>query len=419
MRKPWLWMLLSGLIGIGAAWLITHYRYGAESRFGPFGGDGQLTASTAVAHMDSLTPSDGNPKAVVADGQTSYDFGIMKPGSKGEHTFVIANEGQSNLDLRLGASTCKCTLGDLENESVKPGTSTRVTLSWTVKPNDVSFSQSAQVLTNDPANPALTFAIVGKVVRDFDVVPQEWTFGDVSAVEPFEVSGTIYSFLDNDIEPVDPVFSSPDLTELTEFTVESFKPTDEGYGIHASARQGFRVQAKVAPGLRQGPLFRKLIFGYHKLDSQGNRIINSDAAGDAVSQVSIPVSGSLVGPLSMILNEDLKEVSGAYVYDLGRIGKNDPLTANAFVVLKGREHDNVKLRIGETSPEGVIKAKLGEPRGTGSTKLFPLEIELIPGTESVERRGLNEDDYGWIWIESDTPKVSRMRVALKFSLDGR
>ena len=62
---------------------------------------------------------------------------------------------------------------------------------------------------------------------------------------------------------------------------------------------------------------------------------------------------------------------------------------------------------------------MGEPKGRGSMTLYPLEIELIPGDETVERLGKNKDDYGTVWIESDNPKVTKMRVALKFAIEGR
>ena len=417
MSKPWLWMFVSAVIGMGAAWTVNFYRYGTESRFGPFGTDGAVTVSTAATDLESAEQATGNPKAFVVDGESSYDFGIMSPGDQGEHTFFIANTGQADLKLRLGASTCKCTIGALENESIAPGDKTGVKLSWQVKPDDVSFAQSAQILTNDPSEPALTFEITGKVVRDMDVVPLQWSFGEVAAGDSFEVAGTIYNFMDHDIEPTEPRFSDADMTELAEFSIEPFQPTRQADGIHSAARQGFRVVAKIESGLRQGALSRQLVFGFHKLDEQGNRM---DATNDDKAlEVLIPVSGSIVGPLGMILNDQLEERAGSYVYDLGRIGEDDPLTAKAFVVLKGKEHNNVKLRIGEVSPDQVIKAKLGEPKGSGPTRLFPLEIEMIPGTESVDRRGMSKDDYGWISIEADTPKVSTMRVLLKFSLDGR
>jgi hypothetical protein len=51
--------------------------------------------------------------------------------------------------------------------------------------------------------------------------------------------------------------------------------------------------------------------------------------------------------------------------------------------------------------------------------LYPLEIELVRSEEPVERLGNSKDDYGSIWIESDNPKVTKMRIALKFAIEGR
>jgi len=412
-------MLLSGLVGIATAWAINQYRYGNSSQFGPLGTHSNLTVDTAAKYLESLTPSAGSPKITVVDGETTHDFGIMSPGDQGEHTFKIENQGLSDLTLRLGASTCKCTIGSLERESIPPGESTSVKLNWTIESDDTSFSQSAQILTNDPTKLALTFAIVGKVVRDVDVVPETWTFGEVAAGESFEISGTLYNFMDSDIDLVEPTFSDSKMTELAEFTVEPFAPTPENDGVRASARQGFHILAKVGPGMRQGSLSPKLIVGFHELDPNGDRPSNSAKKSDQALNVLVPIDGRIIGPLSMILNEKIREFSGAYVFDLGRIRKNDSLTTKAFIVFKGAQRDNTTLRIGEVFPDGVIKATLGEPKGSGPTKLFPLTIELIPGSESVERNGLSKDDYGTIWIESDNPKVPRMRVALKFSLDGR
>ena len=52
-------------------------------------------------------------------------------------------------------------------------------------------------------------------------------------------------------------------------------------------------------------------------------------------------------------------------------------------------------------------------------KLYPLELELIPGEELIERLGNDNEDYGSVWIESDNPKVTKMRVALKFAIEPR
>ena len=180
-----------------------------------------------------------------------------------------------------------------------------------------------------------------------------------------------------------------------------------------------RVVAKVDSGVPQGSLSSQLIVEFQKLGDTGDPASKSGAETDSNFRVRVQVNGRVIGPLSMILNERIKETAGSYIFDFGRITENDRLTATAFVVLKGNERNNTSLRIGEVYPDGVVKAKLGEPKGSGTMKLYPLEIELIPGTESVERQGKHKDDYGSIWIESDNDKVSKMRVSLKFSLDGR
>jgi hypothetical protein len=51
--------------------------------------------------------------------------------------------------------------------------------------------------------------------------------------------------------------------------------------------------------------------------------------------------------------------------------------------------------------------------------LYPLEIEFMPGEETVARLGIHSKDYGQVIIESDNPKVTKMRIALKFSVEGR
>ena len=75
--------------------------------------------------------------------------------------------------------------------------------------------------------------------------------------------------------------------------------------------------------------------------------------------------------------------------------------------------------VGDVVPDSVINASLGEPIGRGSMTLYPLNIEFTPGADTVERLGNNSKDYGQIMIESNNPKVTKMQIALKFSLEGR
>lgn len=411
-------MLISATLGFGTAWAINYQRFGHRiAWFGPFGMEGELTPEDLPDYLEAQLP-EGRPQVEIV-GDSNYDFGMMAPNTEGEHTFVIKNVGNDDLQLRLGASTCKCTFGDLNREVLAPGEQTEIKLSWFVKSGSNDFSQSAEVLTNDPRKVAIRFGISGKIIRDVDVVPETWTFGEVASGEAFEVSGTIYSFLESDIELTKLEFSNEEMTKLSEFEVEEFQPTEENDGIRSVAKQGFRITARIKPGLRQGVVSQNLAVSFKRIDENGNVIVPEGSDGRS-EYIVAPTKGSIVGSLSMIVSSRLTgNEGGGYLYDFGRIEKGGSLTGKGFVVLKGSERDNTKLKIGDVSPEGVIKATLGEPKGQGSMKLFPIEIELIPGKEPIERLGRSSNDYGSIWIESDNPKVTKMLIGLKFAIEGR
>lgn len=418
MKKFSICMLISLLLGFGTAWAINYQRFGhRDAWFGPFGTTGGLSPDGLVNYMAKQLP-EGRPEVELI-GDSNFDFGMMAPNTEGEHVFVIKNVGNDDLRLRVGASTCKCTFGDLEREVLAPGEQTEIKLNWFVRSGSDDFSQSAEVLTNDPKRVAIRFGITGKIIRDIDIVPETWTFGEVATGEPMEVKGTVYSFLDTDIVPTEMQFSSEEMTALSEFEVEPFKPTQENDGIRSAARQGFRVTAKIKPGMRQGAVSQNFLFGFDRIDENGETLPPVEPE-KGKQYIVAPTKGAIVGPLSMILSSRLEgQEGGGYLYDFGRIEKDGSLVAKAFVVLKGSERDNTVLRIGATDPEGVVKATLGEPKGQGSMKLFPLEIELVPGAEAVERLGKSSGDYGSVWIDSDNPKVTRMRIGLKFAIDAQ
>lgn len=420
MKRFWLLLILAVAIGTATAWAINYSRFGHRvARMGPFTMGTEVNASNVMAIVNKDVPVGRARVELVGDAR--FDFGMMAPGTEGEHTFVVRSVGEDDLRLRLGATTCKCTLGELDQESLKPGEETEVKLSWSVKQGESEFAQSAQLITNDPERVVIQLEIVGKIVLDVDVHPETWTFGDVATGEPIAVSGTIYSFLDNDIRPTDMKFSSDEMTEMSEFQVEEFKPSEETDGIRGSARQGFRVSINIKAGLRQGAVSQSFMFGFRRLDENGEVLPPQEGAGDDPNEYIVAqTQGQIIGPLSLIESSKVSgRPGGGYIYDFGRIGPEDSLKAKTFVVLKGSERENTTLRVGEIYPDGVVKATLGEPKGRGTMTLYPLEIELVPGEKPVERLGNHKDDYGTVWIESDNPKVSKMRVALKFAIEGR
>ena len=76
------------------------------------------------------------PKAFVMG--PVFKFGAMRVGEHKSHDFVIKNEGESDLILKTGTTTCKCTrfgFGAVEETArkdavVKPGESIALTMNW-------------------------------------------------------------------------------------------------------------------------------------------------------------------------------------------------------------------------------------------------------------------------------------------------
>ncbi|WP_404309889.1 DUF1573 domain-containing protein [Neorhodopirellula lusitana] len=438
--KTFLACLIFAAIGATVAWKINYDRYGKyEGYFGPMDVHGEVTAKNALASMRKNWTDTATPRVELPDGH-SYDFGVMSPEEEGEHIFVVKNTGEADLSLKVGASTCKCTVGELGKESLAPGEQTEVKMSWTVKTNESSFGQSAELRTNDPAKVAIRFEISGQVVRQVQLFPEQVTFGEVAAGENIEVQVRVYSYLDYPVKAGNVKFTDELLNELASIEVEEFEPGNDD-GVNEAAKQGFLVKALVKPGLKQGPVNDNISLELQRLDEDGNVVASSkdsksgdteekddDATGEDLKSlddpsklyVFAPVSGRIVGALSMLPNSKLRGVSGGgYIFDFGKVGKDDSLTAKSFVSLKGQQKDSTNLKIGEVSPAEYVEATLAKPIGRGQMTLYGLTLKLKPGAEKVERLGMNRDDYGFVMIESDNPKVPPLKMRLKFSLSAR
>ena len=401
-----------------AAWSTTKSNYlTKEAHFGAIKYGGDIDSSNVMAEVAKGYSSSGAKVEMLTEEQ--HNFGVMAPNEKGSHVFVIRNAGTEPLTLSVGASTCKCTIGSLKSDTLPPGEQTEIDVSWTVKTNESTFSQSAQIITSDPFKEVINLEISGRVVRELEAVPDKWGFGEIAAGDSFEVGGKIFSYFEDTLVPGEMGFSISHMDELADIQVEEFKPSDED-GEYADARQGFKVTASVKGGLRQGPVTTNMKFGFQLEDKDGNPIVPEDA--ESPNQYYFPeVYGRVVGSLSMIVGSKLKSSSkgGGYTYNFGKLSDSDSKKAKAFIVLKGSEMNNTTLSIGETKPAGAVKASLGKPVKRETMVLYPLEIEITPGDKPIELLGKNKDDYGLFWVESDNPKVSRMLVAVKFAVDAK
>jgi hypothetical protein len=92
-----------------------------------------------------------------------HDFGIMNAGAHGAHEFEIQNVGAAPLELAVGATTCKCTVGGISKSRLVPGETGTVRMEWDTGSKRQGFEESATISTNDPLARQIEFSVTGKV----------------------------------------------------------------------------------------------------------------------------------------------------------------------------------------------------------------------------------------------------------------
>ena len=405
--------LIFVLIGTSIGWAVNHYSFGwREARFGELRMDGSVGADNLREHLVSLRPN-ASAKAELVNGDT-YDFGSMAQGEKGEHTFVIKNVGNAPLTLKKGASTCKCTLANLEKGSLAPGEQTTVKLEWTVQTAETQFSQNAEIRTNDATIGAISLQIRGKVYREVEFVPEDITFGEIAADDAFEFAGEMYSYLDDTITIEKVSFGSQRLTALSEIEWEEI-PKDKFDLVHEKAKQGFKFLAKVKPGLDQGSVSTPLKVQFSKASEPESK----DPSSWYVTTVSC--AGSIVGELTVLKTSLVKTSSNdVYYLDIGDVGPNDDLEYPFLLKLKGSQAAKTNLSIGACTPKDTVSAtieELGKANQNSTSRTFRVKVKLTPGQSVVDLRINATDNVGWVTIESDNPKVPALRVALNVKIE--
>lgn len=404
-------LILVAVIGVSIAWKINYDKFGQyEASFAAMKLDGEIDGDNYVAYMEQQQAV-GIAVAETPNG-TDHDFGVMVPEEEGEHSFVIRNAGQNPLTLKLGATTCKCTLGNLKDSQLGPGEETEVQLTWKVSTSGKTFGQSAEIRTNDPQNAAIRFEITGRVVRDLEVEPDAVSFGEVAAGEPFSIEMNIYNYQEKKVKLSEPKLAGEKLHQLATYRVEPFEPNEENAGVHASANQAFKIIADIAGGMRQGALQSQLSIAVSDADSNAG-------GDDAKKYVTVSIGGRVTGVLEMLTNAKLKQVRGGYIYTFGRLEPDDKLSADMLIRMKVTGDGETKLRIGDINLPDYIKATLTESSRTETTQLYKLHVDLVPGDKAIEQMGKSKGDYGTIMIDSDNPQVSSMKIAIKFALDAR
>jgi len=82
-----------------------------------------------------------------------HNFGKILPNAVVETSFTLTNTGKSELNIRSTLANCTCTVATLEKETLKPGESTKLKITFDSKGRRGKQYKNVAIFSNDPAAP--------------------------------------------------------------------------------------------------------------------------------------------------------------------------------------------------------------------------------------------------------------------------
>ena len=341
-------------------------------------------------------------------GGGTYDFGTMKQGSHRTHKFVFKNVGGSPVYLEFLSSTCKCTVGKFKNATLQPGQETEVELDWYAEKGLIDFAQSATVASDVVGQEEIKVTIKGKIGSSYVFDPPEKDFGDFLASQENSFEGKLYSFEESPLKIAAGDWSVPSQMKDVAVVIGSIRKLEPGeIKEHSDARQVMDFTVKLKRGISSGR------FG-------GNIVFKQSLAENDSEPITFAMRGRSVTIVTVVAGNNYDEEKNTL--SLGTASSKDGIKKSFLLKVKSEDGDNakpVKVNIGAVTPEAareVLKVSIGEPIVSETQKLFPITLEIPPGSPPCEMAGAFGKDFAKIVLETDIGSVPMFPMFIKFRI---
>jgi len=391
--KAWGIAIVSVLVGVsaglGGVWI--EFRNVIE-QFEPHNQSRTTRAPDPVGEHEEAA------KAVVVDGP-KYEFGKGQRFTTMKHTFVIKNEGNAPLTLEKGQTSCKCALSDLKSNSIDPGKSGKVTLEWKLNVAGKQFRQTAEIMTNDPDYSTIMLEIVGKITDLIRFEPNDIVFSGISDSEGGQAQFRLCGYEIEDFKIIEHQFMNKDSASFFEMTLDELEPTDLENETDASC--GYLATLTAKPGLPLGAINQTILLTTNVKEAP---------------KLELPITGTVVGDIYVV---------GPGVFDhehnlvkFGTVIASEGAKTSLRLLVKGPYRHDVRLKIKEVTPAGVLAASLGEPRqvNKGAVYMHLLTVEVPKDARTVNCLGSKQGEMGKVLIETTHPITKELPVYVKFAV---
>lgn len=331
-------------------------------------------------------------RPVVIAQDRNFDLGVMNPGDKRAHRFLIENKGTADLTLELASTTCKCTLADIKNTRIPPGGSDYIHMEWHAERPQFRFVQGATIRTNDPDVPLMELVGEGSVRTKLGTVPETAYMTDVPRNASRSVSLLLYSqaFTEVTVTKIDS--SSPAISAEVASTMPSTSPPQE-------TRFMRDLNITVQPQADAGQVNTVLTLHYVGRLPDGTQETGTtdvQASFDVVGDFSL-TGRNVIGPVVMF--GAVRQATGA--------------KRQAYVHIRNATVDSVKLTPGRIKPE-FLRVDVGQPQQLTPTMVrVPLAVEIPPGAPQIAHV---EDEAAEIELHTGRAEQPTVRFRASFAI---
>jgi len=327
------------------------------------------------------------PRAVVIEPE--YNFGIMDPLQEASHAFAIRNDGAGPLELRLGSTTCKCTLSKISQRVIQPGESGEVVLTWNSGRKHPYYDHGATILTNDPTRPQLQLRVRGVVRVQLRAAPTEILLPRVEPDQPSAGSCLIYTQLKTPFQIVQ-VSCTLDGSQV------SFQPATPAALAELEATSGYRVDVQLPAGLPQGQVQGMVQIAFQRDGEQ------------TVETIEVPLIARVLRRLAIYG----PAIDGTGTIDLGVVPQGQG--AKQRLLMKVRDEEPL-LSVREIVVQpSFVKVQI-TPYKTETTAagLYHLDIELPPDAPECVYHG---SQLGELRMGIDHPRIPDLTLKIRLAV---
>jgi hypothetical protein len=115
-----------------------------------------LLFSTFTAFAQPAVHQSQTPKLVIAEPEVN--LGEVRQGTAAKHSFVVKNDGTTDLEIKRVSPACGCTASEFTSV-ISPGKTGNIALSINTTTFNGPIAKTAEVYTNDPGNERITLTM--------------------------------------------------------------------------------------------------------------------------------------------------------------------------------------------------------------------------------------------------------------------